>query len=236
MGTCATCGSPLSGQAKIYCSRVCSNRRAGVVRPPRTCPVCGKQFRNSGGVTRTCSSDCARDLRYQTTGKPWPSSPIYVQDCVICQRPFVTRRPAGDSCPPCSEYRRCPCGWIIRKPQRLCDTCREFRLREQRETQRRQARAGSRKQRRPVRSEPYALAEIAKRDGYRCGLCGKRVAMGLAVPYPDAPTIDHIVPISVSGDDTRANVQLAHFLCNSMAGAKGFANATCAVPAVPHGV
>lgn len=45
--------------------------------------------------------------------------------------------------------------------------------------------------------------------------------MTKAVPHPKAPTIDHIIPLAVGGDDTRANVQLAHFLCNSLAGATG---------------
>jgi len=63
-----------------------------------------------------------------------------------------------------------------------------------------------------VASEPYTLAEIAARDRYRCGICiaegrGRqaRVAMTQAVPHPRAPTIDHIVPWSISKDDTRAN-------------------------------
>ncbi|MDX3353901.1 HNH endonuclease signature motif containing protein [Streptomyces sp. ME01-24h] len=54
-----------------------------------------------------------------------------------------------------------------------------------------------------------------------CGLCGGRVAMKQTVPHPKAPTIDHVVPISEGGDDTRANVQLAHFLCNSSKGPRG---------------
>ncbi|HEY9373821.1 HNH endonuclease signature motif containing protein [Streptomyces sp.] len=70
-------------------------------------------------------------------------------------------------------------------------------------------------------SEPYTLAEIAERDGGRCKLCGGRVAMGRQVPHPKAPTIDHVVPVSKGGDDTRANVQLAHFVCNSAKGARG---------------
>jgi 5-methylcytosine-specific restriction endonuclease McrA len=45
--------------------------------------------------------------------------------------------------------------------------------------------------------------------------------MTKAVPHPKAPTIDHIVPWSVSKDDSRANVQLAHFLCNSLKSAGG---------------
>jgi 5-methylcytosine-specific restriction endonuclease McrA len=70
-------------------------------------------------------------------------------------------------------------------------------------------------------SEPYTLAEIAVRDGMRCGLCGGRVPMGKKVPHPLAPTIDHVLPVSEGGDDTRANIQLAHFRCNSVKGARG---------------
>lgn len=70
-------------------------------------------------------------------------------------------------------------------------------------------------------SEPYTTAEIAARDRFICRLCGKRVAMKQVVPHPKAPTVDHIVPVSEGGDDTRANVQLAHFVCNSVKGARG---------------
>lgn len=70
-------------------------------------------------------------------------------------------------------------------------------------------------------TEPYTLAQIAARDRFMCGLCHKRVAMTKTVPHPKAPTIDHIVPWSVSHDDTRGNVQLAHFVCNSSKGARG---------------
>lgn len=69
-------------------------------------------------------------------------------------------------------------------------------------------------------AEPYTLAEIAERDGECCGLCGTPVPMGVRVPDPLAPTIDHVVPISRGGNDTRANVQLAHFRCNSVKGAR----------------
>lgn len=45
--------------------------------------------------------------------------------------------------------------------------------------------------------------------------------MTQAVPHPKAPTIDHVVPLAEGGHDTRANVQLAHFLCNSIKGRGG---------------
>jgi 5-methylcytosine-specific restriction endonuclease McrA len=45
--------------------------------------------------------------------------------------------------------------------------------------------------------------------------------MAKSVPHPKAPTIDHIIPLSAGGDDTKANVRLAHFLCNSRRGNRG---------------
>lgn len=73
---------------------------------------------------------------------------------------------------------------------------------------------------RGAKAEPYTLEEIAARDRKTCQLCGKRVAMKQKVPHPKAPVVDHIVPIVEGGDDTRVNVQLAHFVCNSRKGAR----------------
>lgn len=69
-------------------------------------------------------------------------------------------------------------------------------------------------------SEHYTLTGIAERDHGRCGLCGQKVPMDHRHPDPLSPTIDHIIPISLGGDDTRANVQLAHFRCNNAKGAR----------------
>lgn len=72
---------------------------------------------------------------------------------------------------------------------------------------------------RSVASEAYTLTEIARRDGYRCKLCRRKVDMQLKAPHPKSPTVDHIVPLAQGGDDTRVNVQLAHWGCNSRKGA-----------------
>jgi 5-methylcytosine-specific restriction endonuclease McrA len=37
----------------------------------------------------------------------------------------------------------------------------------------------------------------------------------LQVPHPKAASLDHIVPVSLGGDHSEANLQLAHFSCNS---------------------
>lgn len=68
---------------------------------------------------------------------------------------------------------------------------------------------------RGAKVERYTLDEIASRDKHRCKLCGKRVAMARKYPDPRSPVIDHVIPIVDGGDDVKANVQLAHFVCNA---------------------
>lgn len=60
-------------------------------------------------------------------------------------------------------------------------------------------------------AERFTLDEIYERDGRRCHLCGKKVKRSEA-------TMDHIVPASLGGPHTRANVALAHRSCNASKG------------------
>ena len=69
-----------------------------------------------------------------------------------------------------------------------------------------------------VKSEFYTHTEIAERDGWQCQLCRKKVNKRLKHPDPMCASIDHIVPISKGGTDMRANVQLAHLVCNMSKG------------------
>lgn len=59
---------------------------------------------------------------------------------------------------------------------------------------------------------------IAKRDKYKCHICRKRVNMNLDVQDIYSPTMDHLIPISLGGDHTYANIRLAHRICNSRKG------------------
>lgn len=64
-------------------------------------------------------------------------------------------------------------------------------------------------------SEPATTAYLHERDGGRCGICRKLVNLKLCWPDLMSASVDHIVPLSISFDDTRANKQLAHLRCNS---------------------
>ena len=59
---------------------------------------------------------------------------------------------------------------------------------------------------------------IAKRDKYKCHICRKRVNMDLDIQHNYSPTMDHLIPISLGGDHTYANIRLAHRICNSRKG------------------
>lgn len=66
-----------------------------------------------------------------------------------------------------------------------------------------------------AKREPYKRTEIFARDGWICQLCGEPVDPTVKAPDRRSASIDHVVPLSLGGDDTPANVQLAHFGCNS---------------------
>lgn len=56
--------------------------------------------------------------------------------------------------------------------------------------------------------------EILERDGWRCGICRKRIGRKYEYPHPRSASIDHLVPIARGGDDVEANKQAAHLACN----------------------
>jgi len=60
-----------------------------------------------------------------------------------------------------------------------------------------------------------SLSYVGERDRWRCGICGGRVSKGLVHPDPRAPSLDHVVPLSLGGAPTDpTNLQLSHLRCN----------------------
>lgn len=129
------------------------------------------------------------------------------EPCVVCGEAFIAARPTQSVCSR-------SCGQRLRQ-QKIAATVTDEEREARRVAELERWRAKNRARRGPhIISEPYTLAEIAERDGYRCGLCRRKVNMALRHPHPRSPTIDHIEPLSISNDDTRRNVQLAHRRCN----------------------
>lgn len=234
---------PRQANAK-YCSRECKNRRprdrsgeSGRSQPSyrgRTCEVCGGTYDTTRQEQRTCSRVCgakinARNRRLRKVSlvravPKWSAliCPVWWQECCECGQVFAAESARQKVCSQkCRRqranssrralFRACACGTQIPTRRQKCNFCLEVSRKEQRRRAKRRRRA----LKLGAASEDYTLAEIAARDRRTCQLCGKRVAMTKQVPHSKAPVIDHVLPLARGGDDTRANVQLAHFLCNS---------------------
>ena len=75
-----------------------------------------------------------------------------------------------------------------------------------------------------TRNQPYDATYIADRDGWKCSLCGDKISRSQRHPQPKALTMDHVIPLSKGGDDTRSNVKACHSLCNTVKGNRTHAN------------
>lgn len=62
--------------------------------------------------------------------------------------------------------------------------------------------------------EPISIGALGNRDGWRCHLCGMKVDARRKHPDPMSASRDHIIPVSLGGDGSRANQALAHLRCN----------------------
>lgn len=117
--------------------------------------------------------------------------------CVVCGKP--ARRNARTAYPTCSN------------------AC--YRASERAQAARHTARARRRARKHSQLVDRIYRRRVFERDGWVCGLCGKPVNPDAVVPHPKAPTVDHIIPFAADGEHSYANVQCAHFICNSKKGA-----------------
>lgn len=201
--TCAgiECSRPPRSPRAKYCSERCRYRANKMARCAGGCGswvwVVGRGVLPAGKATCNGCRSAGRGERPTT--------------CAYCDEPF-------ESVPTRSTWTR-TCSKSCAANLELRTGVHPFADRPRRTIEERRA-AWRRKNwtkraaRKLVPSEPYTLAEIAERDAFRCGLCRRKVRMDLAGRHPRSPSIDHVVPLSLGGDDTRANVQLAHLGCN----------------------
>jgi hypothetical protein len=59
---------------------------------------------------------------------------------------------------------------------------------------------------------------ILERDRWMCWICKRRIGKTFTYPDKRSASIDHILPLSLGGDDTQYNKKAAHFGCNMARG------------------
>ena len=66
---------------------------------------------------------------------------------------------------------------------------------------------------------PVSALSILDRDGWRCQICGIATPRRLRGTYaPNAPELDHVVPLAQKGPHTPSNLQCACRACNNAKG------------------
>lgn len=152
------------------------------------CLWCGKAVTRvthaAAGRTKFCSRDC-KELKRQQDDRARRAAAKPARRCVWCG---VDLKPTMRS-----DAKFCSAGCNSKAHQSV----RRYRRR-----------SGGRA------AGFVSFVEIAERDGWRCGICGKPVNRKRQFPDPLAGSLDHLVPVSLGGDHEPANVQLSHFRCN----------------------
>lgn len=55
---------------------------------------------------------------------------------------------------------------------------------------------------------------VGQRDGWRCGVCKRRIDRAKVYPDPMSPSLDHVMPLAQGGRHTYANTRITHLTCN----------------------
>lgn len=208
---CKQCGKEYTKRrtdTSTFCSRECAfiwKHNESIIREQEEdkqkhsgiCIVCGREFKRDHASTTICSRECnlkRNNEKYFAYAHKKKGSPIYL--CRYCGKPFTAHY--GDK-----RRRYCSDECDLRHNGRIGAHIRRARM---------------------VGNGPIEIVDhvvVFNRDGWVCGICGKKVNRDRIYPDPKSPSLDHIIPIANGGSHTYQNVQLAHLRCNIMKGAHG---------------
>ncbi len=213
---CAVCGIPFHPRhaSRQFCSNSCSNlarRTKPLVCPVQACQCvqCGQWFikHGAGARRKLCSAECVRIWTLEHRRQQYRETFVSVRHtnptvdlvCTQCGKTYHTNYRAMQR-----KFCSSECAHKFNTQQPA------FRAQRSRQRHTRRIRLVGNA---PI--DRFTDLEIFERDGWKCGICGRKVDQRLKYPHLMSASLDHIVPIAFGGGHTRANVQLAHFICNS---------------------
>lgn len=221
---CVVCATTFVAGRKDQ--RRCSDCRATDKRTyeARPCAACGTEFTPRDRGATHCSVACSKLKPCCYCGQRKPKPGRHAQHCIDCDAAHRRALRHADAA--------ARLGRTIGKPRRwyagTCINCGRPFVDNQPTRNSCSPRCGlryaaslRRARKRAAFVEVVVRPKVYARDGWHCQICGEAVARDKVVPHPDAPTLDHIVPLAAGGDHSYANTQLAHFRCNCLKGDRG---------------
>jgi 5-methylcytosine-specific restriction endonuclease McrA len=157
-------------------------------------------------VRKQMKGRAAKEASKQLAAKP------FLATCWECGVTF-DRRTGGATCHCCSA--------ACQSARDKAETARKRKLPSYRAAKRAGKAARKAMQRGAAGADPIDPIKVCERDGWKCGLCGRKTPKRLRGTYDDrAPEVDHILPVSLGGKHVWANVQCACRACNLAKGAR----------------
>lgn len=159
------------------------------------CPVCGKSFY---GFSTCCSDKCNDEMLANRRKDRFVSTE---KTCKNCGKHFMTEFKKNKTF--CSEHCR---DEYVKSYRHFHKRIRKKKLAD------------------AIVDDNITLEGVCRKFNGVCQICGHLVNYndyttnydGYFITGHDYPSIDHIVPLSKGGKHSWDNVQLAHFMCNSM--------------------
>lgn len=221
---CKRCGGLFqSAQTKaFYCGTEClraglsasakerAAERAPIIAEARRheCQRCGREFHRRSYGKQGENKFCSRDCGYAANRRP--------------MAPALTKPPKPLPQPkPLKSYCCKICGAVYQfsgmgRPIKTCgDQCTLMLKRQHRAV----ARVLRRAREHAATIEPVNPYKVFTRDGWKCRVCRRKTPRSKRGTYePDAPELDHIVPLSRGGEHSYRNTQCLCRACNAAKG------------------
>ena len=207
-------------ERKAYCRKMCKphyETERGYNRSPAVCSACGTAYQRSNNARTDRCPPCAlrtpRRLEAARNGGAarrihWPVCVVYFKACGQCGELFTARDARPHYCSSACAYRASKpavcrkCGAVREKWHEVCADCRRASVLANRRVSRHVRRARMK----GATTEPIDPHAIYERDGWRCGICHRKVNPSLTYPNPRSASLDHIVPLARGGEHLRSNV------------------------------
>lgn len=224
MTPCPYCGTPMTNPRRKQCGEPPCKRAYNAERMRRffaewkaangeryerqyrdpkveqVCKACGQTFHRAN-LVRSCSPACQVQLKLRKER--------FLRRMATIRRKLdaAAKGTHGDAAFFYGPCQCCGTNYTTRRTEvRWCShACKRRQLNARRRARKQQAYVAD-----------VAPIAIYERDEWTCKICGLDVNRDQAVPWPFAPTIDHIIPLAKGGTHEPDNVQCAHFICNSM--------------------
>lgn len=214
---CQYCGKPFwkpNAFRMMYCSRQCQTDAFRNTHPKKEkahrrfyikeCLWCGNRFESLYPNQKYCCKECSHQGNLRLKRQQWAEAYVPKQKiCKECGTEFMTE--CGDThsvfcCRSCAEKSE-------RRTEHGTARHKEYM---------RKVKARREKQIASTDTGDVSYERVYKRDKGICQICGMPVHSAKMSDDNWDGTIDHIIPLSLGGEHSLENCQLAHRICNSL--------------------